>query len=358
LIGIRSLRMVYSHKEILQDMNLDIGRGEVFALIGPSGSGKTTLLRLIDLLERPTSGTIYFDGLDTNGSEQKRLEIRRRMALVSQKPTVFNASVHDNVAYGLRVRGQRGPDLHNKVNLALESVGLGSYEHRSARTLSGGEVQRVALARAAIIEPEVLLLDEPTANLDPVSTAHIERLIAEIIQQLNTTVILATHDMAQGQRLADRVGVLMEGRMLQMGDPRDVFDLPQSRQVAAFVGVENILEGSVVSSEEGIVTIDVGGAMIEAVSNLGLGEDVSVFIRPEQVVVAPAQASSSARNVLAGKITRLTSAGALVQIEMDCGFKLVSLVTKRSIEELELQVGHRVYASFKATGVHVIRRKR
>jgi tungstate transport system ATP-binding protein len=349
--------MSYSGKEVLKDISLDIGRGEVFAMIGPSGSGKTTLLRLVDLLERPTSGNIYFDGLDTTASEKKRLEIRRRMAMVPQKPTVFNASVYDNVAYGLRVRGQRGTDMRGKVTQALEIVGLGDYAHRNARTLSGGEVQRVVLVRAAVIEPEVLLLDEPTANLDPVSTAHIERLIADIIRQLNTTVILATHDMSQGQRLADRLGVLMEGQMLQTGDPRDVFGLPQSKEVAAFVGVENILEGSIANSNGGIVTIDIGGTMIEAVSNLGLGEEVSAFIRPEQVTVAPSRTSSSARNVLAGKITKLLPTGALARIEMDCGFRLVALVTRRSIEELDLQIGHNVYASFKATGVHVIRRR-
>jgi len=349
--------MAYGGKEVLKDMSLDIRRGEVFAIIGPSGSGKTTLLRLIDLLERPTSGTIYFDGLNTNASEKRRLEVRRRMAMVFQKPTVFNTSVYDNVAYGLKVRREKGAGPHKKVAQALETVGLSGYENRNARTLSGGEVQRVALARVVVIEPEVLLLDEPTANLDPVSTAHIETLIIGIIQQLNTTVILATHDMSQGQRLADRVGVLMKGRMLQMGDPRDVFSLPQSKEVAAFVGVENILEGSVVQNEEGIATIDIAGRMIEAVSNLGLGEQVFACIRPEQITVASSRASSSARNVLAGNITRVIPAGALVRIEMDCGFPLVALVTKRSAEELNLGSGLWVYASFKATGVHVIRRR-
>lgn len=350
--------MAYGNKEVLKDVSLDIGRGQVFALIGPSGAGKTTLLRLIDLLERPTSGTIYFDGMDTNTSEKRRLEVRRRMAMVFQKPTVFNASVYDNVAYGLHVRGEKGTGLRKKVAHSLETVGLRGYENRNARTLSGGEVQRVALARAAVIEPGVLLLDEPTANLDPVSTIQIERLISDIIHQLNTTVVFATHDMSQGQRLADRIGVLMEGQILQMGDPGDVFGLPQNRDVAAFVGTENILEGSITANDAGVVTIAIADKIIEAVSNLSLGEEVFALIRPEQITLAASQTPTSARNTLAGTITRVTPSGALVRIEVDCGFPLVSLVTKRSVEELDLRQGHEVYASFKATGVHVIRRRK
>ncbi len=357
MIVVRSLGKRYGDKEILKGISFDVQRGEVFAVIGPTGAGKTTLLRIIDLLERPTSGAVYIDGLDTSASEKVRLDIRRRIGVVFQKPIVFNASVYDNVAYGLKIRGEEKASLHQKVKSALEMVDLSGYEDRRARTLSGGEVQRVALARAIVIEPEILLLDEPSANLDPVSTAHVEEVISRIIRELNTTVVMATHDMSQGQRLADRIGVLMDGQILQAGEPREVFNYPTSRKIAEFVAMENIIEGVISSSREGVVSIEVGGKVIEGISSFDPGEEVCACIRAEDITLALSRTPSSARNAFLGQITRVVSIGPLVRVEVDCGFPLVALVTKKSAEELDLQSGKDVYASFKATGVHIIKSK-
>ena len=180
LIEIVSLHQRYDEQDVLKNINLKVDKGEVFALIGPTGAGKTTLLRLIDLLETPTSGKIYFDGVDVTELRRARFEVRRRMAFVLQKPMVFNTSVYDNIAYGLRWRGKKRGDIKERVNSILEVVGLMPYKNRNARTLSGGEAQRVAIARAIAIEPEVLLLDEPTANLDPGSTSKVEELISRV----------------------------------------------------------------------------------------------------------------------------------------------------------------------------------
>jgi len=357
VIAVRSLCKRYGDKEILKDIDFDVQRGEVFAVIGPTGTGKTTLLRIIDLLERPTSGAVYIDGLDTSASEKVRLDMRRRIGVVFQKPVVFNASVYDNVAYGLKIRGEGKASLHQRVKSALEMVDLSGYEDRRARTLSGGEVQRVALARAIVIEPEVLLLDEPSANLDPVSTAHVEEVISRIIRELNTTVVMATHDMSQGQRLADRIGVLMDGQILQAGEPREVFNYPTSRKIAEFVAMENIVEGVISSRKEGVVSIEVGGKVIEAVSSFDPGEEVCACIRAEDITLALSKTPSSARNAFLGQIIRVVSIGPLTRVEVDCGFPLVALVTKKSAEELDLQSGKDVYASFKATGVHIIKSK-
>jgi len=235
-------------------------------------------------------------------------------------------------------------------------VSLSTDKNRNARTLSGGEVQRVAIARAVAIEPEVLLLDEPTANLDPLSASKIEELIASIIQHYSTTIIMATHDLSQGQRLADRVGVLMDGELLQTGDSRDVFASPRNREVAKFVGVENIIDGTIVSSEDKVVTIDSRGRFIEAISDYAIGEEVCACVRPEDITLALSQVSSSARNSFAGEITWAVAMGPLTRIEVDCGFPLVVLVTKRSAEEMGLARGKKIYAAFKATGVHVIKK--
>jgi len=347
----------YGGQDILRNINLKVEQGEVFALIGPTGAGKTTLLRLIDLLEVPSSGKIYFAGRDATASKRVRFQVRRRMAFVLQKPVVFNANIYDNIAYGLRWRGMAKNNIRQKVNTVLEMIDLSIPQDRNARTLSGGEAQRVAIARAIVTEPQVLLLDEPTANLDPLSAAKIEGLITRIIHQYRTTIVMATHDMAQGQRLAKRIGVLINGEIIQAGDPREVFTSPQSREVAEFVGVDNILDGVIVSQEGGMVAVEIGGNKIaEAISDYPAGEEVYLCIRPEEITLTLAKATTSARNSFVGQITRVVSVGPLSRIELDCSFRLVALVTKRSAEELGLDRGKRVYATFKATGVHVLRK--
>ena len=356
MITIRSLTKQYDGHAALGGVDLDVPDGSVTAIIGPSGSGKTTLLRLLDLLEEPDAGSIVFDGAETPASEDARLAMRRQIGIVFQKPIAFSGSVFDNVSYGLRVRGHERGSLRERVRRALETVDLAGYEGRNARTLSGGEIQRVALARTMVTEPRLLLLDEPTANLDPVSTAMVEELIGRVIDELRTTVVMATHDMAQGQRLADRIGVLIGGSMLQVGNPNEVFNLPSSVHVARFVGVENLLEGTVESGEAGMVNVRVGAHLVEGVSNLEHGVPVFACVRPEEVVLALTQAPTSARNAFTGVIAATASTGPLVRVVVDCGFPLVALVTARSALELGLSKGAQVSASFKATGVHIVLR--
>jgi tungstate transport system ATP-binding protein len=357
LIEVVDLSHGYGEREVLKDLNLGIDKGEVFALIGPTGAGKTTLLRIMGLLEPPRAGEIYFDGNSIPRSGRQRLEMRRRMSFVHQKPQVFNLSVYDNVACGLRWRGESRNTTAEKVERILETVGLEGYRNRNARTLSGGEAQRVALARSLVLEPEVLLLDEPTANLDPVSTTKIEQLISYIAGQHNTTMIMATHDMPQGQQLAGRMGVLLDGRLAQTGNVTDIFRSPQNEQVAHFVGMENIMPGVITANNEGIVTVNTGRNTIEAVSDWPTGKEVYACLRPEDITLAVSSTRSSARNSFRAKIGQVTILGPLARVEMDCGLHLVALVTRTSAEELDLRAGREVYAAFKATGVHIMERK-
>lgn len=342
-------------RDVLRNINLRIDRGEVFALIGPTGSGKTTLLRLLDLIDSPSQGKVYFDGTDVTEAAGHRLEARRRMAFVLQKPVVFNASVYDNIAYGLKWRGISRDDIRKRLDEVLEMVDLTDFRKRNARMLSGGETQRVAIARAIATGPEVLLLDEPTANLDPVSTMKIEELITDIIQRYHTTIVIATHDISQGQRLAGRVGMLQNGEILQTGGWHEAFNSPRNREMANFVGIENIIDGVVLTSEDNVVTIGTDDSVIEAVSDCAVGDRIHACIRSEEVTLALARLTSSARNTFTGEITRLTITGPVARIEIDCGFRLVALVTRRSVEEMPLDKGRQVYASFKATAVHVIK---
>jgi len=346
----------YGTRHVLRNVNLEIHRGDAFVLIGPTGAGKTTLIRLLDLLETPASGRIYFDGRDVTYPERYTLEIRRRMAVVQQKPVVFNMNVYDNVACGLRWRHEKGRLLRQKAENALELVGMTDYRHRNTRTLSGGETQRVAIARALVTEPEILFLDEPTANLDPVSIAKIEEVLAHTIGEHKTTIVMATHDIHQGQRLADRIGVLIDGEILQIGSPGTIFTAPKNREIAEFVGVENILSGVVVERDDILVGVKVDGGIIQAVSDLAVDEKILVLIRPEDVTLAPGKDISSARNNFQGRITRITPEGHLLRIELDCGFPLLGLITKKSADELNFAIGNEIYASFKATAVRTLRR--
>ncbi len=347
----------FNGQDVLNDINLNIERGEVFALIGPTGSGKTTLLRLLDLIDTPSQGRVYFNGTNVTESTGPRLEARRRMGFVLQKPVVFNTSVYDNIAYGLRWRGVNRDIIRNRVEEVLEMVNMSDFRKRNARMLSGGEMQRVAIARAIATEPEVLLLDEPTANLDPVSTARIEGLISDIIQRYQTTIVMSTHDMSQGQRLAGRVGMLLNGEIVQMGGWYEAFNTPKNREMANFVGIENIIDGVILSSEGNIVTIGTDHSVIEAVSDCAVGDRVHACIRSEEVTLALSRLPSSARNSYSGEITRTTSTGPVARIEIECGFQLIALITNRSAEEMSLEKGKSVHASFKATAVHVIKQE-
>jgi len=346
----------YGSQYILEHINLGIEKGEVFALIGPTGAGKTTLLRLVNLLELPASGKIYFDGIDIACSKVERLKVRRRMSFVQQKPVVFTMSVYDNIACGLRWRGTKKEIIQQKAEQVLELVGMTDYRDRNAKTLSGGETQRVAIARAMVTEPELLLLDEPTANLDPVSVAKIEEILERIIGGRKITIMMATHDMPQGQRLAGRIGVLAGGEIIQVGSPKEVFTMPKSKEVAEFVGMENILAGMVKMKDDSLATIEVNRGLIQAISDYEVGEKVYVLIRPEDITLTLSQEVGSARNSFQGQIVKMALVGPLIRIEVDCGFSLLALVTKRSAEELNLSIGKQVHTSFKASAIRILKR--
>ncbi len=346
----------YEGRTILREVNIDVREGEAFALIGPTGSGKTTLIRMLDLLEVPTSGRLYFDGTDVTSNRRDQLTARRRMSYVQQKPVVFTMSVYDNVASGLKWRNDSSKLIKQKVSDALELVGMSDYSRRSARTLSGGETQRVAIARALVTQPEVLFLDEPTANLDPISTSKIEQVICDVIRQKKTAVVMATHDRVQGQQMATRIGVLLDGHLMQVGSPREIFQSPDNQKVAEFVGIENMLPGRVIENSDSLLLVDVSGSHIQTVPNHQINSDVYVLIRPEDITFSLTRNKTSARNTLHGTITGLTAAGPLLRLEIDCGFPLVGLVTRSSASEMGLEIGTSLYASFKVAVTHVIRR--
>ena len=233
---LESVRQRYAERTVLDLDELEVRRGEILALVGPSGSGKSTLLRLLNFLEQPTEGTLYYEGRAAEG-ERTPLELRRQVTTVFQQTALQKASVRANVAYGLRLRGQK---VDGQVLGLLQTVGLGELAGAPARLLSGGEKQRVALARALVFRPRVLLLDEPTANLDPYNVSLIERIVQSENQEHGTTVVLVTHNVFQARRLAHRTGLVLNGRLVELADTAQFFSSPADPRTAAFVSGEMV----------------------------------------------------------------------------------------------------------------------
>lgn len=233
-----NLRVVYGRRTVLHVERLTVREGDLFCIVGPSGAGKSTLLRVLALLEPPTDGVLYFSGSLEPVRWPPSLEMRRDVTMVFQRPLLLTRSVFDNVAYGLRARGVR--DARQRVSEALRLVGLTDLVDAPAHTLSGGELQRVALARALVLQPEVLLLDEPTANLDPYNVSVIEDALGQLRLRNHTTIVLVTHNVFQAKRLADRVMFLLDGECVETADAETFFDSPRDPRTLAFVRGEMI----------------------------------------------------------------------------------------------------------------------
>ncbi len=235
---IRDLSKAYAGRRVLDIQSLDIYPGEVLALVGPSGSGKSTLLRLLNFLEHPSDGEIVFADFAFKAGLAAPLELRRRVTTVFQKPMLLDRSVWENIVFGLHLRGQKGDSPFARQ--VLEDVGLGALVHQRASTLSSGEAQRVALARAMVIQPEVLLLDEPTANLDPYNVNLIETIVRDLNQKRKTTLVLVTHNVFQAQRMAHRVAFLLDGQIVETADNLSFFNRPKDPRTRAFISGEMV----------------------------------------------------------------------------------------------------------------------
>jgi tungstate transport system ATP-binding protein len=233
----KGLTKTHGDREVLRIDRLEVQTGEVLCLVGPTGAGKSTLLRLLAAVEPRTLGRMEFRG-NPFSMEESSLAIRRTITLVFQRPLMLAGTVRDNVEYGLRLRGLGR--RHQRAEAIFERLELGSLAARLARTLSGGETQLVALARALVLEPEVLLLDEPTANLDPARVALVESVVREVHARQGTTVVWATHNLFQPQRVADRVALLLDGRLVEVAATGKFFKSPDDPRTAAFVRGEMV----------------------------------------------------------------------------------------------------------------------
>jgi iron(III) transport system ATP-binding protein len=293
----RHVRLSYGTTEVLKDVNLDIEPGEFFALLGPSGSGKSTLLRLIAGFNQNQSGEVLIDGVDVSG----KAPWERNIGMVFQSYALWpHLTVWDNVAFGLVERKVDKATIKQKVGAALELVGLSAFGQRRPNQLSGGQQQRVALARTIVIEPQVLLLDEPLSNLDKTLRVQMRQELLSMQRRLGLTTIFVTHDQEEAMTTADRMAVLDKGVVQQVGSPSTLYDYPVNAFVANFVGTMNLLPGQVRARSAQTLTLDVDGVGDLHFPLLGEapeGDRLMVSFRPHSLRVDVADAARDARFV-------------------------------------------------------------
>jgi len=337
----------------LQEVSLTVRKGDYYFIIGPSGAGKTVLLEAIAGLHLPDEGDILIDGEDASHSPPEK----RRIALVYQDYSLFpHMTVAENIGFGLMMQKRPKDEVRRRVSDLLGTFGIEHLRNRFPGTMSGGEQQRTAIARALASDPEILLLDEPFAALDPVTREHLIADLQRIHRERGLTIVQVTHAREEILRMATRCAVIIEGRMVQEGQADQVFQTPKSTVVARFVGMENILNGVVATSADGLASIDVGKQRIIAVSDAAPGTAAAVVFRAADVTLyLRDREESTARNRFEAVITTVVPLGGpLTEVYLDAGFPLVALVTRRSAEDLDLMPGMNVEASIKASAVRVI----
>jgi len=307
----------------------------IYAVLGPNGSGKTSLLNLLALLYKPNAGTVFFQGsrVDFNHDESL-LTARRRIAYLLQSPYLFNMSVRDNVRYGLKVRGYKGRQVEFKVDGILDRMHLSHLVDRTASELSGGEAQRVALARVLVLDADVYLLDEPTANVDKESVHGIEQIILDRKQSSRAAIIMTTHSQDQARRMSENILSMVDGSVQDFS-------------------YDNAFTGTLHVQGDGLRSISVGSNVQIAVSH-GSEGPVTVVIDPREIILSREKFSSSALNAFHGTIRKIESHGEVIHLTVSIGVLLSATITQRSFQHMGLNVGQNVWISFKASAVRIL----
>jgi putative spermidine/putrescine transport system ATP-binding protein len=313
-LELTDVRKQFGETVAVESFNLAAEKGEFVSFLGPSGCGKTTTLRMIAGFEQPTSGQITINGEDVTYKAPNK----RNVGMVFQSYALFpNMTVADNVGFGLKVRKRSKDDIRKRVGELLEIVNLPDKGNRYPYQLSGGQQQRVALARALAFEPQVLLLDEPLSALDAKIRVALRHEIRTIQRQLGITTVYVTHDQEEALSLSDRVVVMSEGRMEQVGTPFEIYNFPSTAFVASFVGTLNVLPGVVTDAANGALTLSGQPVRIARAFEGSLGREVSVALRPEMVSLGTDPAGGE--NHLTGKVTDVSFLGSIVRIRVALG---------------------------------------
>jgi len=333
LLLIQGLKKYYDGRLVLDIEELVLEKGRVYFLAGPNGAGKTTLIRIIVGLTQPDGGRLLFLGQKIHYQEASDPKLRRRMSLLSQNPLLFHTTVYNNVAFGLRARGLAKEEIAERVDRALEAVGLRGFASRKAWRLSGGEAQAVALARALVIDADLLILDEPTANVDQKSRKLIETVIQNLRDEKKCTLLVATHNFDQARRLSDETISLYDGRLV-----------PSI--------IDNLFQGSL-REKDGIKEMEIAPDLfLQVVTEKQ--DFAQATLEAKDIILSYQPFASSARNVLKGKVIRTTREGQLVRVTSDVrGLEIDALITQKSLEEMNLSIGSEVYLILKTSAIKV-----
>jgi molybdopterin-binding protein len=353
LLDIHNLVVKGEKATILDLSELSINRNEVLVVLGPNGAGKSTLLLATAGLKKPASGSIQF----AHSPHLSDLEYRRKISTVFQSPLLLSENVENNIASGLKFRGFPRREIQQRVNNWMGILHISHLARRRAKSLSGGEAQRVSLARAFCLQTELILMDEPFSSLDNPTRQELLEELRNIFLITNQTCIYVTHDLEEALTIGDRVAVLFNGKLHQLSKTQDVFDHPATPEVAAFMGVENIIPGKIISRNQDFLQIQANNAIIESTGDSSIGSSVYVCLRPEDISLFASDDGNhqfTGRNHLKCQVTHLSNQGPFIRVQLEAGFKLVALVTRPSAQELRMQVGMQMIASFKTTAVHLI----
>ena len=318
LYKLENIKRIHGSRTVLDIEDLEISAGKIYTLIGPNGAGKTSLLKILSFLDLPSEGRMHFMGQDVGLSEKHLYPLRKRVVLLDQSPIMFTGSVWKNIEFGLKVRGLAESEKKRRIGEALDLVGMERFRDYNARGLSGGETKRVALARALVLQPEVLLCDEPTANVDGENQEIILSIIEQINKEQNTSVIFSTHYLSQGQRLADRSLLLQRGSLSDMAN-------------------ENIFRITVAGSEGGKALCQLTGQLFLRIPLSALPEDTSfakIHITPGLLEFGPDSDGRTNGNVVMGHVTDMSQESGSVRLGIDIGVNLVmSLVMDKYLRE-------------------------
>jgi len=362
VLTVKGINKVFRNFSLGVD-SLSIGRGDYFVLIGPTGSGKTLLLNIIAGLVAPDSGSVFLDELDITGLFPEK----RGFGIVYQDSALFpHLDVMDNIGFGLRMGGRSRKQARHEARGIMSHLGISHLSERGIQGLSGGEKQRVAIARAMIMKPRVLLLDEPFSSLDYSTKEDMIQFVKRIRQEYRPTVFHITHDFEEALILADAVGVINRGRLVQSGSVADIFRYPGDRFVANFVGAKNIFPGALSGSGDDTVFSTERGL------DLYVGRAVEnhvrfAMVRADDIVLSRSQPVGSATNVFRGRVTDIVYKRGINEVRLcldrDRGAEgdvvdadvVHAFITTRSLRDMEIKQGDDLFASFKGSAIHLFR---
>ena len=328
----------------LADLTMSVAKGEYFVILGPSGVGKTVFLEVVAGLIRPDSGRIVWDGADVTFVPPER----RGFALVYQDYALFpHLNVAGNIAYGLRAGGVDKKIVKKRVQSTADLLGIRDLLYRKPQTLSGGEQQRTALARALITEPNVLLLDEPLAAVDPREAERLRRVLRDIHRRGDTIFLHVTHNVDEALYLGDKIGVMLDGTLRLVSTPEEIFRSPTDREVADFLGLRNVIHVDEITQD------GCRAQGVEISTSITDDSTAHVWIRPEDILLSEKPFESSARNQFRCKVIGWEPAGRLLEVRISVGdLALSALITRSSFDDLKIESGTVLYCTFKSSAIY------